>query len=484
MRPLFSTIGKTFTFALCTTLLFACSNSQEKKVISKVKKEKPFVHSPFKDVDVAIETFSIDPSKKAVITTKNRSQIIVEAQSLIDTDGNPIKEKVELHFKEFMSPSEIMTSGIPMMYSDNTTDSAPFQSAGMFELNASTDSGKIVQISTENPIKIELSSYRNENGFSNYYLDTIQKKWLKIGEEKKHSNLSKLNLFKKINELKNSSVLKRKKYFVFNALALLDVYLNDDYKAISEYYSKKKSLPKKLLDYTIRELKLSCYSSATLNNNNLPAEMIVWESKSKLTLPSWTKKEYGSLKKLTGNNYELLIENEGKTKIFKTTITAVMTIKSLLKFDPTVWDSEFESTLAEIKKQELTLSKMNDVFRSLQVNQFGIYNCDKLYSNPEFTKVFVQLQLPSNKGFTPERFFYVSKRDKISIDYKLKDSVELTLCNDPTASLYTVLENDVLATITSSELIGLSKKQIKKAAFKPIARITSTESLHKQLGLN
>ena len=78
----------------------------------------------------------------------------------------------------------------------------------------------------------------------------------------------------------------------------------------------------------------------------------------------------------------------------------------------------------------------------------------------------------------------MSKRDKISIDYKLKDSVELTLCNDPTASLYTVLENDVLATITSSELIGLSKKQIKKAAFKPIARITSTESLHKQLGLN
>jgi hypothetical protein len=161
-----------------------------------------------------------------------------------------------------------------------------------------------------------------------------------------------------------------------------------------------------------------------------------------------------------------------------------MTIKSLLKFDPTVWDSEFESTLAEIKKQELTLSKMNDVFRSLQVNQFGIYNCDKLYSNPEFTKVFVQLQLPSNKGFTPERFFYVSKRDKISINYTLQDSVELTLCNDPTASLYTVLENDVLATVTSSELIGLLKKQVKKVSFKPIARITSTESLHKQLGLN
>jgi hypothetical protein len=212
--------------------------------------------------------------------------------------------------------------------------------------------------------------------------------------------------------------------------------------------------------------------------------MIVWESKSKLILPSWTKKENGSLKKITGNNYELLIENEGKTKIFKTTITAVMTIKSLLKFDPTGWDSEFESTLAEIKKQELTLSKMNDVFRSLQVNQFGIYNCDKLYSNPEFTKVFVQLQLPSNKGFTPERFFYVSKRDKISINYSIKDSVELTLCNDPSASLYTVLENDILASVTSSELIGLSKKQTKKVSFKPIARITSTESLHKQLGLN
>jgi hypothetical protein len=42
----------------------------------------------------------------------------------------------------------------------------------------------------------------------------------------------------------------------------------------------------------------------------------------------------------------------------------------------------------------------------------------------------------------------------------------------------------VLATVTSSELIGLLKKQVKKVSFKPIARITSTESLHKQLGLN
>lgn len=484
MKPINSTIEKTFIFVLCTTLLFACNNSQEKKVTNKVKKEKPFIQSPFKDVDVAIETFSIDPSRKAVIRTKNGSQIIVEAQSLIDSDGNPIKDKVELYFKEFMSPSEIMSSGIPMMYSDNTTDPAPFQSAGMFELNASTISGKAVQISTENPIKVELSSYRNENGFSNYFLDTVQKKWRKIGEEKKHSNLSKLNLFKKINDLKNSSVLKRKNYFVFDAFALLDVYLNDDYKAISEYYSKKKSLPKKLLDYNIRELKLSCYSNAIINKNNLPAEMIVWESKSILKLPSWTKKEYCTLKNIDGNNYELSIVNEAKTKVFKTRVTAVMTIKSLLKFDPAVWDTEFENTLAEIKKQELTLAKMNDVYRSLQVNQFGIYNCDKLYSNPEFTKVFVQLQLPPNKGFTPERFFYVSKRDKISIDYSIKDSVELTLCNDPSASLYTVLENDVLATVTSSELIGLSKKQTKKVSFKPIARITSTESLCKQLGLN
>ena len=281
-----------------------------------------------------------------------------------------------------------------------------------------------------------------------------------------------------------------KDYFVLNSFGLLDVYLNNEYEKITPYYqNKNKPLPKRMLKYGIPSKNISCYNSVMINRNELPAEMVIWENINHIKFPNWTENKYGDLKLISDHIYELTI-SDGKKKptFFKTRIKAIMSIKSMFNYEPEYWTKNFDEATKEIKKQEETLAKMNDVFRTLMVNAFGIYNCDKFYQNTEMFVVNASFIIPVSKsGFKPEKIFYVSKRDKVLINYFFGNSIKLTLCDDNSASLYTVLEGDILAEVSAADLIKYNKQNSANSdislKFKPLGKINSVEEIKKQIGI-
>jgi hypothetical protein len=228
-----------------------------------------------------------------------------------------------------------------------------------------------------------------------------------------------------------------------------------------------------------------CYDQVELNENKLPAYCLVWESVDRKKFPNWKKASYAKLLKKADNVYELTCSNQDdKTETFTTLIRPKMTIKSLFKFGPETWDANYAETLKEIQSQESTLAKMNDVMRTLTISQFGVYNCDRFYQNPEAFEAKVELVVPKGRnGFVPERYFYVSKRDKISIDYVF--SKKLILMQDESAALYTVLEGDVLAKVDAEQLRKCSKDNptTQKLTFKPVTKINNTNELKELMGI-
>ena len=264
--------------AVC--LLMACNQKKETITNGVVAKKTKAVNPPFSKVDVAFESFTINPISTTTITSANGTKIIITANSLVDRDGKPITETCELKYREFMSPSDIMASGIPMTFNDKSAAiSQPFISAGMFELKAKVASGKIVSIDNNNPIKVELVSTNNDNGFSNFYLNDKTGEWLKIGEESKTTNTDKIKLNKQIKKLKEATAFMGKDYFVLNSSGLLDAYFNNDYNKIAPYFeNKNKPLPKRILKYGITSKNISCYYSVKINRYELPAGMVIWEN--------------------------------------------------------------------------------------------------------------------------------------------------------------------------------------------------------------
>jgi len=483
MKPIYFWIN---TF-ICISLISSCDDIEPKSAKKAKIQPKSVVISPFKKVNLPTESFVVIPGEEKVILTSNGSKISIPRESLVDENGNLIKEPVTITLTNFMDPSEIMTAGIPMNYSDDTTRSTPFQSAGMFEIQANTSSGQKVNIHKDHPLSMELATYRAEKGFDNFYLDTITGKWTKIENDNLHLNLDKEDVKAQLSKLKSKTIFGGN-LFVFDWNSLLDEYFNDDYVKISPYIeNKKKKLPQKLLKYGIDGENIRDYEMVTLNNTEVPAGLIIWEKVTKEKFPEWTDYVLAKHKKLEGDIYELSMENpKNKKEIFTTKVRPKMTIKSLFKVAPEKWSTSYEQTLKDIQEHELTLSKMNDLSRTLQINQFGIYNCDRLYKQPEMFVAKIDFIIPKGKkGFAPDKFFYISKRDKVCIDYTFENNNQLTLCNDPTASLYTVLEDDILAIVSSDELLKLSKENPnkQKLIFKRNRKIEKIEDLKSIIGI-
>ena len=484
------TITKTLAIGL-SLMLVNCK--QDKNVSEGSIEKKPevkVVSSPFKNTDVKFSTFEVVPNKDLTIMTASGSKIYIGANSLVDKNGNRINEGVTIKYREFMDPAAIMASGIPMQFNHEPGSiKKTFQSAGMFELVGHKKNGEEIFINRENPIKVDLATNNTGEGYSNFFLNQKTGDWVYSGEERKRANDDKINLNKQIAKLKESTAFMGKDYFVFNSMSLLDAYLNDDYSKIYNYTAKNKTIPKRLLQYGIREKDLYSSDYIEFRRNFYPAAMMVWENVNHTEFPKWTKQMSARVKQIKGDLYELtILKSEKDKKKFQTNIKAIMTTKSMLRFDPEQWSKNFEETLKEIQKQEEALAKMTDMYRLLEVNAFGIYNCDRFYSKPEAFTIDAKIILPASKNnFAPTKIFYVSTRDKVSINYEFSDVVKMTICPDSTATLYTVLENDMLAKVGPERLLALNKEKNDnknvELEFKPFKKVKSVEDLRDCLGL-
>lgn len=126
-------------------------------------------------------TFTVKSDQTTKLNTPTGTQITVPAGAFVFADGSAVTEEVNLQFREFHSAAEIMLSGISMW--DWSEDEAweTMQSAGMFEMRASTNDGTLVDLANGVTIDVALAS-NVEGTYDYWYFDEAAGDWQNEGQ--------------------------------------------------------------------------------------------------------------------------------------------------------------------------------------------------------------------------------------------------------------------------------------------------------------
>ena len=157
--------------------------------------EKPIVTSnnylltnpPLPELDIPYQKFEIDPSQPNELFSKMGAKINIPSDAFLDKDGNVIKGKVEVSFREFYNPLDFYLAGIPMNYNDNGVDKV-LESGGMIELTAKSNKTELF-VNPASKINVDLFSWTKSKDFNLYDLDKTNGKWIEKGKDSISSSI-------------------------------------------------------------------------------------------------------------------------------------------------------------------------------------------------------------------------------------------------------------------------------------------------------
>lgn len=150
-------------------------NNNTPTPLADTSEQRPFIDPAVQGLHINDTTFALDAANGGHFDYFNGSQIDVPEGAFLDKNGKPVTGKVELHYREFHDPADIMLAGIPMTY-DSAGQRRHFESAGMIELTAWKD-GQPLEVNPAMPIRVNMVSHTDEDKFNVYYLDTAKKNW-------------------------------------------------------------------------------------------------------------------------------------------------------------------------------------------------------------------------------------------------------------------------------------------------------------------
>lgn len=360
---------KTLLFPV-TLILFACQNEPEKEFSIEGKIINPTfeITPPIDDFKPQTELFSIDNSKDTVLISDHGSFINVPANCFVDVNGESVTN-VDVEFTEYTNPADILLSGIPMEYITDDGNEV-FQSAGMCEIGA-TSNGKEVSIANGKSLDIGLKNQAQDADFNLYYFDKQKGEWIE----------------------------------------------------------KEKSLAVDNSDIPTKPVTLSTIDTSRILNidvqeNSLNMDFLMWDQSNFYLLPgqdpkyhdqgiSWyhmeviktTNPDIFVLKFLGTSGGDQVIEvlkvqplvapgdHDKAMRLFRDKMkTYVKRILKNKKDSEKIMDAD--NTIAQIKEEHEEMKKQdsiliadsfaasdvrNNVMRTFQVNQLGLYNCDRFY---------------------------------------------------------------------------------------------------------
>lgn len=170
MKTTLFTRPGTFTAALLLLCLASCNQGSNLSDNTRRRAIDPVLENnvPFRD-------FTISTDKNDTIELAEGTTLFLPAGIFVDAKGEPVKGDVQIHYRAFYSPGEIIASGISMFY-DSANVEHVFTSAGMFEING-TQNGNPVSIAPGKAIDMDFASSRDDATYSFYQMDTTKAEW-------------------------------------------------------------------------------------------------------------------------------------------------------------------------------------------------------------------------------------------------------------------------------------------------------------------
>ncbi len=140
-------------------------------VLNNIEKE---VDPPIKSMQIPSENYSVVGNEATELEYDN-SKIIIPENAFLDKEGNVVNGTVDIEYREFHDPVDIILSGIPMGY-DTADIKGTLESAGMFEFRASSQ-GEEVFPNPDAIINVELESKQLRDGYNRYKFNEDSGNW-------------------------------------------------------------------------------------------------------------------------------------------------------------------------------------------------------------------------------------------------------------------------------------------------------------------
>ena len=128
------------------------------------------IKQPIPGININDTTFSFNPSQKANFTYKSGTKLTIDRNSFLTQSGSLYNGTVNLFYREFRNPVEIMLSGIPMTNLVNG-ETQLFKSGGMYELNAFDTENKPLVLNSDTAIKINFALTDTSQSFQFFSLN-------------------------------------------------------------------------------------------------------------------------------------------------------------------------------------------------------------------------------------------------------------------------------------------------------------------------
>ncbi|MCX6311576.1 MAG: hypothetical protein NT084_08045 [Bacteroidetes bacterium] len=132
-------------------------------------RENSLVRPPISGLDVQKNIYSTNAATGGLVEYPSGTKIIIPDHAFVDANGNEVSGNVTIDYREFRDQVDILVSGIPMVY-DSAGQKGDFQSAGMFELNASVN-GQEVFLAPNKKVDLEFAVVDSASSYNFYRLD-------------------------------------------------------------------------------------------------------------------------------------------------------------------------------------------------------------------------------------------------------------------------------------------------------------------------
>jgi hypothetical protein len=308
---------------------------------------------PLPELDLPYQKFEIDPSQPNLLSSKYGAKINVPADAFLDKNGNIIKGKVQISFREFYNPLDFYLAGIPMGYNDNGVEKV-LESGGMVELIAKSNTKELF-VNPNSKINVDLYSWTKSKDFNLYDLDKTNGKWIEKGKDSISSSI--------LNDENNAlpSIPPLPKVATRASFTIIDE--TNNYPEIEEY----KNVHFEPIDIS------KCKISDAQEMKVKPLKNGIFEVTSIIKFGTFRKENkcecYLAFEAGKDYNNALLIYQKKYAKL----INERKVVSDKIKFE---WDKYYDVVNAYRKLQVKELSGEEKIIRTLSINNFGFVNCD------------------------------------------------------------------------------------------------------------
>ena len=379
---------------------------------------KMTVAPPLESIEVGFKILPVKNQEAQSLRLETGTTIDIPAQAFVDKNGQPVTSQVDLKFREFHNAAELLTSGIPMKVLDDQDGEAWMQTAGMYEIQG-TSNGEPVFIAPGKSLTVNLAS-QVDGEYDFWRFDTETGNWDNLGVSTPTLNPA---ADRQPDALGGEPTEKPVAPVAYNP-AKQKIDLDINYQKFPELKGK---------------------------------QGIVWQLARDENIDWIYSTEWDAVNiEATGdaNFYRLSLTND--TKKFNTLVVACLQEKDFKKAQADYQQKvkEFKAKVMNLDEKRSYIAAQSEFVRSFQIDGFGIYNYDILTKDngniPILANFDFGTDIPKNL-YTSISVFLITGKGRMVVKYPYNDWNKFRVDPNADNQLIAVLPGNKLAVFSQAD---------------------------------